>query len=431
MFYNLDLKVVKQEANNKVISEVGKIIKSLSSRDYMGALKDLDLLCELNISDIPYFVRATIRNLVMDLNGSLSDLDKLSVDTDDSTLLKATILSKMGKLDESISIIRKLGSNKGIGIAGRRMDLSLIGIVDGYVPDHIIAGWEVGTIAGHLLALAEWKQLEKAFKFLDVTDSKEYAQIFKDLRKCGALFEIGPSIGVSEEIKGIMGWFSPDEIEYLASLAKKVPADGKIVEIGSFCGRSTISLILGSQKGKKPMVHSVDTHLSLMSIYPEETLTLFIKNLQKRNLLDYVTIHRYKSEDLARMWDEGGIALLFIDADHSYESVNKDFNSWRKYLIGGALVAFHDYPQEGPNKLIREILSNNPEFFPHSFMDNLFVFEYRPHNVIVDLARNAAFLEFLELMGRGYSYWIQREETKSVEKSIKTLEKFLKEVDRT
>ena len=155
----------------------------------MGALASLDRLCEFKNSDRLYLVRASIRNLVMDLTGSLADLDRLTIHSEDSELVRANVLSKMGKLDESISIIRGLGSKKGIGIAGRRMALSLMGNTDGSFPDHILAGWEVGCVAGHLLALAEWKILEDTFDFMDKAESQEYFDIFRGLKESGALFD--------------------------------------------------------------------------------------------------------------------------------------------------------------------------------------------------------------------------------------------------
>ena len=422
--------MVKRDNDPKYCAtyEIEKIIKALSGGDYMEALAILDPLRELKKSHNLYFASATIRNLVMDLNGSLEDLNRLPINVEDYNLLRANVLSKMGKIYESIYIIKELGSNKGIGIAGRRIDLYLMGIKDGTLPDHILTGWEVGCVAGHLLALAEWELLEKMFESMDKTDSKEYVEIFRELKECGALFDRDSDLGVAAEIEKIMGWFSEDEAEYIARLAKKVPAESNIVEIGSFCGRSTISLILGSRNGMQAKVHSVDPHLGLTSIHPDSTFPPFVMNLKEKNLLQYVAIHRCNSADLADSWEGGKIGLLFIDADHSYDSVNSDFNLWHKYLLEGALVIFHDYPQVGPNRLIREILTNYPEFFPHSFMDSLFVFEYRPRTVKVDLTRNVAFMKFLELMGRSYDYWIKSEEESSVKKSIDILEKYAKGV---
>jgi predicted O-methyltransferase YrrM len=426
MICNLIVRSTKEDDKNKVANEIKKTVSALLAKDYMNALSSLDLLCEIKHSKTLYYTRAIIRSLVMDLNGSLMDLDKLETQNEESNLLRANVFSKMGNIDESISIIKKLQSKAGIGIAGRRTDLFLLGFIDGAIPDHKLEGWEVGCVAGHLLTLAEWETLERALEFMDTNDCKNYADVLKELKEDGCLFDRGSRKGVSEEIENTLGWFSADESEYIADLARKVPADANIVEIGSFCGRSTISLVIGSQQGNNSKVHSVDPHLGLTSIYIESTLPIFVMNLKKRNLLPYVNIHREYSAELAKSWSWGTIGLLFIDAEHSYKSVYEDFNSWYKYLMDGALVVFHDYPQKGPNKLLREILTNKTEFFPHSFMDGLFVIQYRPNARNSDLARNQAFVNFLELIGRDYDYWVNSEEERSAKKVIDLLDKFEK-----
>ena len=43
----------------------------------------------------------------------------------------------------------------------------------------------------------------------------------------------------------IPGWMSAVELRYLELLASYVPANGQILEIGSFCGRSTQALFNG------------------------------------------------------------------------------------------------------------------------------------------------------------------------------------------
>ena len=52
--------------------------------------------------------------------------------------------------------------------------------------------------------------------------------------------------------------------------------------------------------------------------------------------------------------------LIFIDGDHSYNSVKKDFNLSKKYIKKKGLIIFHDVflPDSGPNKLWNEINAN-------------------------------------------------------------------------
>lgn len=53
-----------------------------------------------------------------------------------------------------------------------------------------------------------------------------------------------------------------------------------------------------------------------------------------------------------RALTKGQVDFLFIDADHSYESVKRDFELWRPLVRSGGMIAFHDvkpdYPEGTP-----------------------------------------------------------------------------------
>ena len=47
--------------------------------------------------------------------------------------------------------------------------------------------------------------------------------------------------------------------------------------------------------------------------------------------------------------------LLFIDGDHSYEGVKRDWDAYKKFLAKGSVVAFHDIGwAEGVKRVVRE-----------------------------------------------------------------------------
>jgi MMP 1-O-methyltransferase len=50
---------------------------------------------------------------------------------------------------------------------------------------------------------------------------------------------------------------------------------------------------------------------------------------------------------------------LWIDGDHSYEGVRRDWDAWRPHLIADATVAFDDSTDEtiGPYRLIGELVA--------------------------------------------------------------------------
>jgi predicted O-methyltransferase YrrM len=72
-----------------------------------------------------------------------------------------------------------------------------------------------------------------------------------------------------------------------------------------------------------------------------------------------VWIERF-SFDAVSEWN-GPIDFLFLDGDHSEEGVQKDWDSWHRFVIPGGVVVFHDaavfpggWPQQdwGPVKLV-------------------------------------------------------------------------------
>lgn len=59
------------------------------------------------------------------------------------------------------------------------------------------------------------------------------------------------------------------------------------------------------------------------------------------------------SEDIATGWREP-VALCFIDGDHSYKGVRRDWDCWRGHIAPGGMVAFDDArnPEIGPAKVL-------------------------------------------------------------------------------
>jgi len=69
-------------------------------------------------------------------------------------------------------------------------------------------------------------------------------------------------------------------------------------------------------------------------------------------------------------WQRNSLDFLFIDGDHRYESVLKDYNEWEPKLKIGGLLFMHDSRMgregganfwEGPSKVARELIFSNPD----------------------------------------------------------------------
>ena len=74
------------------------------------------------------------------------------------------------------------------------------------------------------------------------------------------------------------------------------------------------------------------------------------------------------SFDAVRDWS-GPVDLLFLDGDHSEEGVQKDWDSWHRFVIPGGIVVFHDaavfpggWPQKdwGPVRLVDRLFREQP-----------------------------------------------------------------------
>jgi predicted O-methyltransferase YrrM len=178
------------------------------------------------------------------------------------------------------------------------------------------------------------------------------------------------------------GWLTYEEGDTLYRLAKACSGRGVIVEIGSWRGKSTICLGLGSQEGRGVHIYAVDRHT-------EGTFADFERNLEKAGVRDLVTPVKGRSQDAARDFDEP-IELLFIDGAHEYELVLEDFERWVPKVVDGGVVAMHDTTWfEGPRRVADDLI-----FKSRSFKNARFVFSSTtvatkvPANTVVERARN-------------------------------------------
>lgn len=155
------------------------------------------------------------------------------------------------------------------------------------------------------------------------------------------------------------GMISFGEAVLLYSLAKKAQG-GCIVEVGSYRGRSSVFLGKGSLNGPNVPVYAIDPHKSFIGVlggvFGPKDRTAFYKAMLDNECSEIVALINLSSEIFASSWKET-ISLLWIDGDHSYEGVKRDFNCWIPYCISGGMIAFDDAtdPKLGPRRLIDEL----------------------------------------------------------------------------
>ena len=125
-------------------------------------------------------------------------------------------------------------------------------------------------------------------------------------------------------------------------LAKEYP-NGHIVEVGVDHGQSA-AYLAALLEGSDARIDLVDVDLGKVG----------------RNLDGYRSIGtrlQYHSVKAAEYFSTGELDAVFIDADHSYESVLSDIDAWYPKVRSGGVLSGHDYTEEffpGLVKAVRE-----------------------------------------------------------------------------
>lgn len=168
------------------------------------------------------------------------------------------------------------------------------------------------------------------------------------------------------------GLITPEVGRVLHRYAMKVPAGQAIVELGSYHGKSTAFLALGSRDGNDQLVYAVDTwseehsawRSSVMARIPSPKLETFQEQLASLGLLDRVEPYTGTTTDAAAEYADAlhdnavdPVGLLYVDADHSYDAVMADFNVWRDLMAPDGVMIFDDYTKSNPGvvRALREL----------------------------------------------------------------------------
>jgi Methyltransferase domain len=149
-------------------------------------------------------------------------------------------------------------------------------------------------------------------------------------------------------LDGVQGWLTGAQARCLWEAARAVGSGGRIVEIGSFRGRSTIVLASGLRDGAELV--AVDPHgggdRGPQEIAPDaaagdEDYAAFHSNLRSAGVQDRVNHVRAPSLDaLDRV--EGSVDLLYIDGAHRYAPARSDIERWGARVPLGGSMLIHD-----------------------------------------------------------------------------------------
>jgi len=156
----------------------------------------------------------------------------------------------------------------------------------------------------------------------------------------------------------IEGAMDPPELEWLAEQAAK---HRRIVEIGSWQGRSTMVLA----DNVDGIVFAVDhwrgseEHQEMLKDKPKNYIyDIFRRNMRHHLESATVCMLRMSSMEAAEKMKGHPVDMVFIDASHDTDSVIADITAWKSLIITGGLLCGHDYGYPPVAKAVHDCLRN-------------------------------------------------------------------------
>ncbi len=157
------------------------------------------------------------------------------------------------------------------------------------------------------------------------------------------------------DIDSVKGFLDPLEGAALYAAAEEMAPQGLCVEIGSYCGKSTVILGTACQKAGGVLL-AIDHHRGSEENQPGEayfdpdlddgeggmsSLLQFRANIRRAGLEDTVIPALSPSQIVARL-PMAAPALVFIDGGHAMSAALADYRNWGTRVMQGGLLAIHD-----------------------------------------------------------------------------------------
>ena len=172
-------------------------------------------------------------------------------------------------------------------------------------------------------------------------------------------------------LRDVDGYFSESEAlafhDVVLTFAAPAERALRVVEIGSYMGRSTIAAGLALRARGAGSVVSIDPHAptgkaSYAAEHGDrETFAEFEANVARAGVAGFVIPVRATSEQARAEYDGVPIDVLFIDGSHDEDDVRFDTEAWLPLLAARAVAAYNDPFAPGVNRVIREAL-RSPHF---------------------------------------------------------------------
>ena len=174
------------------------------------------------------------------------------------------------------------------------------------------------------------------------------------------------------------GFMPEDEGDLLYAVAVEALGRGPGLEVGTYCGKSAISLGAAARAAGST-VFTVDHHrgseenqvgweyhdesLADREFGMLDTLPVFRRTIKDAGLTEEVVAIVGRSTTVSALWGTP-LALLFVDGGHTDEHAGNDYEGWGRWVARGGTLVIHDVfpdPRDGgqaPYRIYRRALES-------------------------------------------------------------------------
>ncbi len=154
----------------------------------------------------------------------------------------------------------------------------------------------------------------------------------------------------------VKGFLHPEEGARLYELARMAAGIGPCLEVGSYCGKSTLYLGAACRETGQ-QVFALDHHRGSEEHQPGEayhdpelvdaetgrvdTLPALRRTLARAGLEETVLAVVAGTRQAGRHW-RTPLGMVFIDGGHSEAAALEDYRTWAPHILPGGVLAIHD-----------------------------------------------------------------------------------------
>jgi hypothetical protein len=153
---------------------------------------------------------------------------------------------------------------------------------------------------------------------------------------------------VIDSVSCVDGWMTDEQARRLFDAAASTRPGDRIVEIGSFRGRSTIVLASAAPEGVE--VVAIDPHagndrgpeeIEGFAAEAADDHQVFLANLAAAGVTDRVR-HLRTFSDTAHRDVPGEVSVLYVDGAHRFAPARADIRTWGTRVRDGGTMLIHD-----------------------------------------------------------------------------------------